>query len=319
MHLSPDIIQKFREEYLASLPPIIDAASTVSLAQRWEVLLQCSISPRAELISPDLLSALLDLYQVTFLEQLLPKYLGEDSQWGAVVSPRMANTTGEPIAFVEQWFVVEPSNLRSLVAAVKARWPFPFSAIWIFLSPRHRCASYLSGWEAARLEECAYVADWGRARPAVPSVTKFSQFSCSLNQEMNVWWPDLFQELNRDGSASRSDGEVTSLKRGMEFCAKTGGIVNLYDARGLAAHISWSQGSEADLLIPQCWSIPFIFVRADLRGRGLAKHLYAFASQNMALEKIHFICARVQGENQASGKALESVGAERVMEYYTVG
>ncbi|MDT7043532.1 hypothetical protein [Candidatus Nitronereus thalassa] len=318
MNLSQDIIQKFREEYLTSLPPIIDRASTVRLSHRWDGLFQCSITPRAELISPDLLSSMLDLYQVPSFEQLLPKYLGEDAQWGGIVSPRVANITREPIAYVEQWFVSDPGDLKTLIEAIKTRWPFPFAAIWIPLSPRHRCASILPGWESARLAECAYVADWGCTRPDVPSVTKFNQFSCALNQGLDEWWPDLFQELNRDISASKADSEISSLKNSLESCLRTGGILTLHDVRGMAAVISWARGSDAELLIPQCWNIPCIFVRPDLRGQGLAKHLYALASQNMLLEENPFMCARVHGENQASCKALESVGAERVMEIFTV-
>ncbi len=317
--LHQHIIQKFCEEYLASISPLITRASKVSLAQRWEVFFQCSIAPPPEMIDPELRDSMLNLYQVPSLDYLLPKYLGEEEQRGAIVSPRVATATGTPIAFVEHWFVTDPKDLTLVVESVKKHWPFPFDAIWIPLCPDHRCASFLAGWENARLEECVYVADWGCSKPEVLSATKFSQFTCSTNQELIAWWPDFLRALNRDGVGQRSEDEVISLKRAMESCLRTGGIVNLYDHQGLAAHVSWRKGSQAELLIPQCWNVPYIFVRDDLRGQGVAKHLYALASQHMALDEIPLICARVQAENLPSQKVLEAVGAEKVLDYYTVG
>ncbi|MDA0738571.1 MAG: hypothetical protein O2999_07600 [Nitrospirae bacterium] len=317
--LHQHMIQKFCEEYLASISPLITRASKVSLVQRWEVFFQCSIAPSPGMIDPELLDSMLNLYQVASLDGLLPKYLGVEEQWGAIVSPRVATDTGAPIACIEHWFVTDPKDLTLVVESVKQHWPFPFEAIWIPLCPEHRCASFLAGWENARLEECVYVADWGCSRPEVLSLTKFSQFTCSMNQELNAWWPDLFRELDRDGSPLKSEHEVLSLKRMMESCLQTGGILNLYDYRGLAAHVSWLKGSEAELLIPQCWIVPYIFVRDDLRGQGFAKHLYALASQHMALDEIPLVCARVQAENLPSQKVLEAVGVEKVLDYYTVG
>jgi hypothetical protein len=319
MTLHQHIIQKFREEYLASISPIIDRASPVSMAKRWDLLFQCSISPNLEMIDPELQDSLLNLYQVHSLDFLFPKYFGNDEQWGAIVSPRISTTTGGPIAFIEHWFVTDPRDLTLVIESVKSRWPFDFEAIWIPLCPGHRCASFLQQQENVCLKECAYVADWSRSKPEVLSGTKFSQLTYSTNQKVNAWWPDLFRELSREESAATSEREMTSLKKRMEPCLRTGGIVNLHDDWGLAAHISWSQGSEAELLIPQCWNIPFIFVRSDLRGQGMAKHLYGLAAQKMVFDEMPLVCTRVQSPKQPSWKALESVGAERVMEYYKVG
>jgi len=317
--LHQHIIQKFCEEYLASISPLITRASKVSLAQRWEVFFQCSIAPSPEMVDPELRDSMLNLYQVSSLDCLLPKYLGVEEQWGAIVSPRVATDTSAPIACIEHWFVTDPKDLTLVVESVKKHWPFPFEAIWIPLCPEHRCASFLAGWENARLEECVYVADWSCSRPEVLLPTKFSQFSCSTNQELNAWWPDLFRALDLSDSGLISEGEVASLKKGMVSCLQTGGIVNLSDHRGLAAHVSWFKGSEAELLIPQCWNVSYVFVRDDLRGQGVAKHLYALASQHMALDEIPLVCARVQAENLPSQKVLEAVGAEKVLDYYTVG
>lgn len=316
--LHKNIVQKFREEYLATVSPIIEHASPISLAQRWNVLFQCSIAPQPEWIAPDFLMAMLDMYQVPSYENLLPRYFGNEECWGAIVSPRVATTTGEPIAFIEHWFVSDPGDLEQITEAVKKLWPFPYAAIWIPITPGHRCASMIKGLESGCLKECAYVADWDRSRPEVRSVTKFSQFSCSTNQDLDSWWPDFCQVLSRGGTAPIPEFGIASLRKTMEACPQNGGIVTLQDDQGLAAHVSWYKGSDAELLIPQCWNIPYIFVRDDLRGQGLAKYVYALASQNMAFDEIPLVCARAQADNQPSIKALETVGAERVLEYYTV-
>lgn len=317
--LHQNIVQKFHEEYLAAVSPIVEQASPVSLAQRWDVLFQCSIAPKPEWMAPDSLAAMLDLYQVPSHEHLMPKYLGDDFHWGAIVSPRVATTTGEPIAFIEHWFVTDPGDLDHVVEAVKTQWPFPYSAIWIPMAPRHRCAPFINELESVNLKECAYVADWGRARPEVSSATKLSSFSCATNQALDSWGPDFCHVLKQGRAALIPERERASLRKRIESCLQTGGIVNLHDDQGLAAHVSWCQGSEAELLIPQCWNVPYIFVRHDLRGQGLAKHMYALAAQNMGLDEIPLICARVQEDNLPSVRALEAVGAERVLEYYTVG
>lgn len=317
--LSQNIVQKFREEYLAAVAPIVGQASPVSLVQRWDVLFQCSIAPKPEWIAPDLLATMLDLYQVPSHDQLLPKYLGNEEQWGAIVSPRVGTSTGEPIAFIEHWFVTDPSDLEQGVDAIKKLWPFPFQSIWISMSPQHRCVPYIKEWKHTCLAECAYVADWSHSRPEPRSATKFNELTCSTNQAVDSWWPELCREMIRDDVGLKSGREIDSLGKEMVLCLQTGGIVNLYDHRGFAAHVSWCKGGEAELLIPQCWNVPFIFVRSDLRGQGLAKHVYALASQKMVLDEIPLVCARVQADNQPSVKALDAVGAERVLEYYTVG
>lgn len=318
MIISQRIIEKLRAEYLSVVSPIIEQASTISLVQRWNALFQCSIAPKPEWIAPEVMASMLDVYHVASVEELLPKYLGNAEQWGAVVSPRIATTTGKPIAFIEHWFVTEPSDLEQVVDAVKTQWPFFCEAIWIPISPRHRCAPLVKAWNSIHVQEYAYVANLSRNH-AVEISNQFSQYSISTNQDVNSWWPVMYGELIREGKGRMSEDEMTSLKIGMKSSLITGGILNLNDSVGLAAHISCSHGSDAELLIPQCWNVPFVFVRDDLRGQGLAKYLYLLASQIMNFEDISLVCARVQAENQPSWKVLEAIGAEREMELYCVG
>ena len=312
------IIQKFREERLSTVSSIISRASPILVEQRWDVLFQCSLDPKVEWIVPDLLETMLSVYHVPSYEQLIPKYLGDDDHWGAIVAPRVATTTGEPIAFIEHWFVTDPCDVANMVLTVSARWPLPCRGIWFPLCPQHRCAPFVKGWNKAGLQECVYVADWNRFNLEVTSSKEFSHLTCSTNENLDAWWPDFCRLVTRDGGTALRKSEMASLRKQMEFCQQDGCIINLYDNQGLAAHVSWLIGSEAELLIPQCWNVQYIFVRDNLRGQGVGRYLYGLASQNMALNDPSLVSARVQAESQGSVKALEAVGAERVLEYYAV-
>jgi len=311
-------IQKFRDEFLSVASPVIQYASDISLAQRWNLLFQWSLNPKTELMDPDLQASLIDRYQVSSLTQLASTYLGNEDVWGAVVAPRIHTPTGDPIACFEHWFVTHPRDLQEAVDAVPPVWPFPFRSIWIPVSPSHRVVSCLKDWEPAHLQERAYVVDRRHSRPIAPSSTLLKAFSSSINPPLNIWWSEFCRMLTRKEVPDISKRTLHSLQKGVSACLETGGVLNLHDQYGLAGHVSWNKGSEPELLIPQCWTIQYIFVRQDLRGRGLARQLYALAFQNMVLDEVPLVCARVSAPNVSSWKALEGVGAERVMEYYAV-
>ncbi len=313
------IVPKFRDEYLAAVSPIVEQASSISLVQRWDVLFQCSIAPKREWMAPDFLATMLDVYQVLSHDQLMPKYLGNEEHWGAIVSPRIDTASGKPIAYIEHWFVSQSNDLEQVVEAIKKLWPFPFQAIWIAMSPQHRCVPFIQERKNACVKEYVYVADWSHSRPEPTSSTNFHEFTCLPNEPLDSWWRDFTQALNRDGKEWISEREIDSMRKGMQLSLKTGGLLNLYDLHGLAAHISWSKGSEIELLLPECWNITYIFVREDLRGQGLATYMYALASQNMSLVDISLICAHAQAAKPSSCQALESVAAERVLTFYAIG
>lgn len=317
--LHRDIVQKFREEFLSAVSPTIKHASSVSAEQRWGALFQCTISPNPDLIPLPLLASMLDLYQVSSPKQLVPKYLGNNEQWGAIVSPRVGTKTGQRIAFIEHWFVTKPEDFLHAVDTVKNLWPLPFDEIWMPISPQHRCALFIKERKDARLQECAFVANWGSACPLDPSGGIKSQFSFFTNQNLESWWQDFYQEVSRNPRVPISEGEIGSLKKGMDSCSQTGSIVNLYDKKGFAGHISWSKANEPELLIPECWNIHYVFLRSDLRGQGVSQSLYALAAQLMDLTRVPLVCARVEAENWPSLHSLEDVGAERVIEYLKVG
>ena len=316
--LHSDIVRKFRDEYLSSVPPVIAQASTVPVAQRWNALFQCSIAPKAEWVAPDIRGALLDLYRVSSIEKLIPKYFGDDDRWGAIVSPRVETETGERIAFIEHWFVTHPGDIERMILAIKSQWSLPFDMIFLPASPHHRCRSFLADWSQARLCECAYVAEWGRSQPAMPSAWRSNQYSCFTNQNLDSWWPEFCLLLGRYDAAPMLDRTVAALRNGMKHCLQTGGIVTLYDGQGLAAHVSWAKGSEAELLLPRCWNIHYVWVRPDLRGQGMSKYLYAVIGRQLDVEGIPLVCARAQADNLPSLKNFEGVGGERVREYYNI-
>ena len=315
--LSQNIIQRFRAEYLTSVSPIIEHASTVSLAQRWNLLFQCSIQPKSELIDPEVQTMLMDLYQVAILEDLSPKYIGEGERWGAIISPRIGTWTRKRVACIDHWFVSSRSDLLPMLDRVKAEWHLPCDAIQLPISPNHRSVSFLAEGPQACLEECVYAADWGATRPPLLSSKVFKEFSFFHDQDLNAWWLDFCRLLEPEFLGPEPENVKSQLRKGMERSLHSGGILNVYDHQGLAGHVSWYRGSDAELLLPQCWRIHYIVVRPNLRGQKVAQYLYALAARRMKLEQVSLVCARVQAANFHSRKAFEAVGAENVLEYYT--
>ncbi len=315
--LSQNIIQRFRAEYLSSVSPIIEHASTVSLAQRWNLLFQCSIQPKSELIDPEVQTMLMDLYQVATLEDLSPKYVGEGERWGAIISPRIGTWARKRVACIDHWFVANPADFFTMLDRVKTEWSFPCDAIQLPISPNHRSVSFLAEWPQACLEECVYAAAWGATRPPLLSSKAFKEFSFVHDQDLDAWWPDFCRLLEPESLGLESENVKSQLRKGMERSLHSGGILNVYDHQGLAGHVSWYRGSDAELLIPECWQIHYVLVRPNLRGQKVAQYLYALAARRMKLEQVSLVCARVQGANFHSRKALEAVGAENVLEYYT--
>ena len=124
--------------------------------------------------------------------------------------------------------------------------------------------------------------------------------------------------MNFCGLEFSAEGVLTQLRKGISQCQEHGGVLNLYDERGLAGHVSWCLGSDAELLLPLCWQIHWIVVRPDLHGREISKLLYVEASKKMNLAKTPLVCARVQSGNLASLKTLEALGGVRVAENYLI-
>ncbi len=316
LDLPQRIIQKFREERLSVVPRIIEQASNIPVSHRWDVLFRVSTNPFSEVISVDIQDELMSVYQVSRLEDLAPRYVGAGEQWGLIVTPRMRTWSRQRIAFLEHWFVTKKSDWTAIVNIVKQEWPLPFDAIQVAFHPQHRGTSYLCEWGHAQLEACAYVGDWGSTLSMVPNSDLSRRFSLDFNQDLDAWWPDLCRLIEPNVLGPDRAIVITQLRKGIDQSRLNGGILNLYDEQGLAGHVSWSLGSDAELLIPQCWQIQFIVVRPDLRGQGIGKHLYTEAAQKMNLSMIPLVCARVQSDNLPSLKALEAVGTERVLESF---
>ena len=315
--LHQNIVQKFRESYLVAVPPVIERASSVSLAQRWDVLFQYSTQPKSELINPDVQTMLMDLYQVETLGDLSPKYVGEGVRWGAIISPRIGTWERKRVACIEHWFVTNPADLLTMLDRVKVEWDLPCDAIQLPISPNHHSVLFLAEWPQVCLEECAYVADWGRQRPPLLTSKVFKEFSFFHNQDLDAWWPDFCRLLEPESLGPELEKVNSQLRKVMERSLHSGGILNVYDHQGLAGHVSWYRGSDAELLIPQCWQIHYIVVRPNLRGQNVAQYLYALAARRMNVDHVPLVSARVQGANVHSRKAFEAVGAENVMEHYT--
>ena len=314
--LPQGIIQKFQEERLAVVPRIIEQASSIPVSHRWNVLFRVSTNPFSEVISLDIQDDLKSVYQVSRLEDLAPQYFGEGKQWGVIVAPRMGTWSRKRIVFLEHWFVTNPSDWTPILNIVKQEWRLPFDAVQVAVNPQHREASYLREWGRARLEACAYVGDWGSKLPMGLTSDLSKKLSSTFNQALDVWWPDLCQLIEPNVLGSDRDEVINQLRKGLNQSRENGGILNLYDEQGLAGHVSWSLGSDAELLIPQCWQIQCIVVRPDLRGRGIGKHLYATAARKMNLSMVPLVCARVQNDNLPSLKSLEAVGTESILESF---
>jgi hypothetical protein len=317
LSLSQNIIQRFRAEYLTSVSPIIEHASTVSLGQRWDVLFQYSTQPKSELINPEVQTMLMDLYQVATLGDLSSKYIGEGERWGSIISPRIGTWAGKCVASIDHWFVSSRSDLLTVIDCVKAEWDFPCNAIQLSISPNHRAVSFLAEWPQARLEDCAYVADWGATRPPLLISKGFKEFSFFHDQELDAWWSDFCCLLEPEHLGPEPENLKSQLRKGMERSLHSGGILNVYDHQGLAGHVSWHRGSDAELLIPQCWQIHYIVVRPSLRGQKVAQYLYALAARRMNVDHVPLVSARMQSANFQSRKAFEAVGAENILETYT--
>ncbi len=315
--LHQNIVQKFRESYLGAVPPVIERASSVSLAQRWDVLFHCSTQPKSEVIDSDVQTMLMDLYQVKTLGDLSPKYVGEGEHWGAIISPRIGTWVRKRVACIEHWFVTNPSDLLTMLDRVKAEWDLPCDAIQLPISPNHRSVSFLAEMPQACLEECAYVADWGATRPPLLTSKVFKEFSFFHDQDLDAWWPEFCRLLEPESLGPEPEKINSQLRKGMEQSLHSGGILNVYDHQGLAGHVSWYRGSNAELLIPQCWQIHYIVVRPNLRGQKVAQYLYALAARRMNVDHVPLVSARMQGANVHSRKAFEAVGAENVLGYYT--
>jgi hypothetical protein len=312
-----NIVQKFRESYLSAVPPVIERASSVSLAQRWDVLFQYSTQPKSELINPDVQTMLMDLYQVVTLGDLSPQYIGEGERWGAIISLRIGTWARKRVACIDHWFVTNPADLLTMLDRVKAEWHLPCDAIQLPISPNHRSVSFLAEIPQACLEECVYAADWSATRPPLLSSKVFKEFSFFHNQVLDAWWSDFCCLLEPEPLGSEPENEKSQLQKGMERSLHSGGILNVYDHQGLAGHVSWYRGSDAELLIPQCWQIHYIVVRPNLRGQKVAQYLYALAARRMNVDHVSLVSARMQGANVHSRKAFEAVGAENILETYT--
>jgi len=316
LNLPQRIVQKFREERLSVVPRIIEQASSLPVTDRWEVLFRVSTNPFSEAISVDIQDELMSVYQVSRLEDLAPRYFGAGEQWGIVVAPRIGTWSRKRIVFLEHWFVTNPSDWTTIVNILKQEWPLPIDAVEVAIHPQHRETSHLCEWSRAQLEACAYVGDWGNKFPMVPTSDLSKRFSLSFNQDLDAWWSDFCCLIEPNVLGPDQAVVFDQLRKGLDQSRENGGILNLYDEQGLAGHVSWSMGSDAELLIPQCWQIQCIVVRPDLRGQGLSRHLYAVAAQKMNLGQIPLVCARVQSDNLPSLKALVTVGAERVSESF---
>jgi ribosomal protein S18 acetylase RimI-like enzyme len=311
-------LSRFRDERLSTLSPLLADSSDISSAHRWNVFFHCSIQPQPDLIRTEVKHSLKDVYRVSTLDDLVPKYVGEGEQWGALVSPGVGNQENTPMALIDHWFVTDPSDFMRMFEMISVTWPWPFNGIRISISALHRCFSYLQGLATVHLEECVYGADWKHHPPSVTDSLSGGKFSVLVNQQLDQWLPDLWNCFRSSEGGVGNLGREAPLVKNLERSLETGGLLTLYDSQGFAGMVSWYHSSDAELLLLQYWHVPCIYVRPDLRNKKVGQYLYGLASRYMDLEKTGMIGARVQVGNVSSQRVLEKVGAERMMEYFMV-
>ena len=309
-------LSRFRDERLSSLSPLLADSSDISLAHRWNVFFHCSIQPQPDLICAEVKNFLMDVYHVSTLDALVPKFVGEGEQWGALVSPGVGNQENTPIAIIDHWFVTDPSDFLRMFEMISVTWPWPFEGIRIPISSHHPYLSYLKGNTTVHLEECVYGADWKHHPPPVFDSLASRKFSVLVNHQLENWLPDLWRSLESSECGEDDLGRKNQIVKNLERSLGGGGLVTLYDSQGFAGMVSWYESSDAELLLLRYWHVPYIFVRPDLRNQKVAQYLYGLAAKHMNLKQTGLVVARVRTRNVSSQRVLENVGAERMVEYF---